>query len=101
MSRLPHPALPQRVQVMISSTIEDLSAEREAADHAIRHFQFERFRSETMTSIPRSPREVCEAMARTCDVQVLLIGARYGWIIPELAISVTERECQFSRARDP
>lgn len=85
---------------MISSTIDDLGPEREAVDRVINEFEFERFRSESLPSISRAPREVCEDMARDCDLQILLIGERYGWVIPDLGMSVTEREYDVARASD-
>lgn len=85
---------------MISSTIEDLRDERQAADEAVRHFQFERFRSETLGSLSRSPEEVCDEMAKECDLYILIIGERYGWVIPQLGISVTEREYNVARDCD-
>lgn len=87
--------------VMISSTVDDLSVEREVVDSAIRDFRFERFRSESMGSFSESPRAVCEAAARGCDVFVLIAGERYGWVIPDLAISVVEREFDVARAAQP
>lgn len=86
---------------MISSTIEDLKRERDAIDGAIRHFRLQRFRSEMLGSLARSPREVCEELARDCDLYVLIVGRRYGWIIPDLNVSVTEREYTAARDQDP
>jgi hypothetical protein len=86
---------------MISSTVEDLGPERGATDRAVRHFYFERFRSELMGSLALSSKEVCEAMARTCHVYILIAGFRYGWEIPGSAISVTELEYRTARQADP
>jgi hypothetical protein len=91
----------RRILVMISSTIDDLSTERDAVEGALKEFQFERFRSEAMGSLARSPQEVCEEAARECDVFILLLGPRYGWVIPELGISVVEREYEIARQTDP
>jgi hypothetical protein len=90
-----------RLKVMISSTIEDLINERETVDSAIRDFKFNRFRSETMESLSKSPRVVCDESARDCDIYILIIGERYGWIIPELGISVTEREYNIAKESNP
>jgi len=86
---------------MISSTVEDLAEERAAVERVIRDFHFERFRSESMGSFARSAREVCEQAARDCDVFVLLLGPRYGWVIPDLDISVVEREYDVARYHNP
>lgn len=86
---------------MISSTIEDLEIERSAVDRAIKQFYFQRFRSELIGSLAKSPRETCEEIARTCDVYILIVGQRYGWVIPELGISVTELEYRTATDADP
>ena len=85
---------------MISSTVDDLQAERQAIEDAIREFRFERFRSESMGSFARSAREVCDEAAASCDVFVLYLGPNYGWTIPELGISVVEREYDVARKQD-
>lgn len=89
------------LRIMISSTVEDLQAERAAAEAAIRERRFRRYRSESMPSIARPPKAVCETMARSCDAMVLILGERYGWTIPDLGISVTEFEFETARAADP
>jgi len=86
---------------MISSTVEDLAQERSAVDTAIRDFRFERFRSESMGSLSRSPEQVCDEMAMECDLFILIIGEKYGWIIPHLDISVTELEFDVARKDNP
>jgi len=78
-----------------------LIEERSAVDEAIKEFRFERFRSENMGSIARSPQEVCDEMAEDCDLFILIVGARYGWVIPELNISVTEREYDIAKKNNP
>jgi hypothetical protein len=40
-------------------------------------------------------------MARDCDLYVLIVGARYGWIIPDLNTSVTEREYAIATSENP
>lgn len=90
-----------RLRIMISSTIEDLAQERAAVDSAIRDFRFERFRSESMGSLSRSPEQVCDEMAKECDLFILIVGEKYGWIIPHLSISVTEREFQVAKNDNP
>lgn len=86
---------------MISSTVEDLAQERAAVDTAIRNFRFERFRSESMGSLSRSPEQVCDEMAKECDLFILIVGEKYGWIIPNLNISVTEREFEVAKNDNP
>ncbi|MCW4048247.1 MAG: DUF4062 domain-containing protein, partial [Candidatus Bathyarchaeota archaeon] len=48
--------------------------------------------------ISRTPVDVCENLARECHLYVIIIGERYGWVIPRLDKSVTEREFEIARA---
>src|SRR5262249_1699536 len=57
---LPDPTVTRLV--MISSTVADLLAERDAAERAIKNLGLTRFRAETFPSLPHTPREVCAAM---------------------------------------
>lgn len=89
-----------RLKIMISSTVNDLMDERDAVEIAINNFRFHRFRSESMGSLSRSPQEVCDEMARECDIFILIVGESYGWVIPNLNISVTEREYNVAKETD-
>ena len=91
----------EKLKVMISSTVKDLEPERDAVDRAIRDFRFQSFRTESIGSISRSPVDVCENLARECDLYVIVIGERYGWVIPRLGKSVTEREFEIARTDNP
>jgi hypothetical protein len=94
------PDLSPTLRVMISSTVEDLGPERDAADQAIHGLKYERFRAETLGSLPHSPEMVCAYMAEKCDVFVLIIGERYGYEIKSKKQSVVEFEYEHARARD-
>lgn len=87
--------------VMISSTIRDLGPERDAVDSAIRHFRFQRFRAESLGSRARSSSVVCDEMAASCDLFILILGARYGAPLASTGISVTEREYDVAHRHDP
>jgi Domain of unknown function (DUF4062) len=84
--------------VMISSTIDDLGQEREAADRAIAGLGLTRFRAETFGSLPHTPRQVCAWMADRCDLFILITGERYGSI--EEGISVVQFEYEIARAQN-
>ncbi|MEM8556670.1 MAG: DUF4062 domain-containing protein [Bacteroidota bacterium] len=86
---------------MISSTVQDLREERKAVADAVGEIGLHRFRSETSGSVAASSYDVCVGMAENCDVMVLIIGERYGWVIPDLDISVTELEYNTARESDP
>lgn len=89
-----------RLRVMISSTIEDLGPEREVVDKAIRQLRFARYRAESMPTLCRPSREVCMQMAQRCDLFILILGQRYGYIIPDLGKSVTHYEYEIARLSD-
>ena len=84
--------------VMIASTVEDLKRERDAAEGAIVAMHLGRFRAEHLGSVALSARELCELMAKKCDICLLIIGERYGHIMEPEGISVVEFE--FRTARD-
>lgn len=85
---------------MISSTVADLREERKAVDDVIREFEYERFRSEAMGSIADSSERVCIGMAQKCDLMILLIGERYGYVDPAWGVSVTQKEFETAREQD-
>lgn len=87
--------------VMISSTVEDLTQERDAADRAILGLHLTRFRAETFGSRPHSPRTICAGMAEQCDIFILIVGERYGSIIEPERISVVEFEYGIARKQNP
>lgn|GEM_PF-2689245 len=88
------------LKVMISSTVEDLGPEREAADRAITGLKLTRFRAETLGSLPHSPEVICALMAEQCDIFILIIGERYGYEIKSRKISVVEFEYNIARKQN-
>jgi hypothetical protein len=82
-----------KIRVMISSTEKDLEEERGTVDSAIKDFHFERYRSEVMDSKSHTPKEVCDEMARNCDIFILVIGESYG--------RITEREFEIAKESNP
>ena len=96
----PPPDFLVTLRVMISSTVDDLVPERDAADRAIHALNYERFRAENIGSLPHSPAMVCEHMAAKCDIFVLIIGERYGYEIKSKKISVVEFEYEVACAQN-
>lgn len=86
------------LRVMISST-HDLRDEREAADIAIGELQLDRFRAETFGSVPHSPEVICELLAEQCDIFVLILGERYGYVMSD-GRSVVEFEYSVARKKN-
>lgn len=88
------------LKVMISSTVDDLGPEREAADRAISGLKLDRFRAENLGSFPHPPEMICAFMAEQCDIFVLIIGERYGYEIKSRKKSVVEFEYDVARAQN-
>ena len=88
------------LKVMISSTVEDLGPEREAADRAITGLKLTRFRAETLGSFPNSPEVICALMAEQCHIFILIIGERYGYEIKSRKKSVVEFEYDVARKQN-
>mgnify|MGYP000030778101 CR=1 FL=1 len=81
------------LNIFVSGTIQDQRAERAAVEDAIHSLHLDATRAETQYSSERSPRAECLKMVRECDVYLgVYTQTRYGWIIPEDNISVTELE---------
>jgi hypothetical protein len=69
--------------VFISSTIEDLKPYREAAAKAARRAGFLAVLSEDFpASQHRRVHELCRERVGKCEVLVVLVGHRYGWVPP-------------------
>jgi hypothetical protein len=88
------------LEVMISSTVEDLQHEREAAERAISSLRLAGLRAETIVSLSHAPIKVCELLAKRCDIFVLILGERYGYVIQPENISVVEFEFRNARAQN-
>jgi hypothetical protein len=88
-------------RVMISSTVEDLVQEREAAERAILGLGLTRLRAEKLGSTPQPPQVICALLAEQCDLFVQILGERYGYIIKSEGISVIEFEYEIARAQNP
>jgi hypothetical protein len=89
------------LRVMISSTVSDLTPEREAAEKAIRELQLDGIRAETFGSLSGTPMENCALWAEQCDIFLLIIGKNYGSIIESKGISVVRFEYQTAHAQNP
>ncbi|MGA7239733.1 MAG: DUF4062 domain-containing protein [Bryobacteraceae bacterium] len=85
--------------VFISSTSKDLAAHRDAAARAARQAGFEDVRMEDFEARSRKPPyAACMEKVRECDVLVVIVAHRYGWV-PEdqpdkQAKSITWLECE-------
>jgi tetratricopeptide (TPR) repeat protein len=90
-----------RLRVLISSTQNELKAERDAVEAVVADLGCECVRAETHAAPGLSPEEACREMARTCDAYVGIFGGRYGFTVPNLGCSATEMEYREARLTDP
>jgi len=78
--------------VFVCSTFSDLSEEREGVLDAIRRLKLEHDSMEFFGARAEQPIETCLQEVRASDVLVVIVGHRYGSIVPDLGISYSEAE---------
>ena len=86
----------RRLRVFVSSTLEELAAERSAVRAAITVLRLSPIMFE-LGSRAHPPRELYRAYLAQSDVFVGIYGERYGWIAPDMPISGLEDEFELSR----
>ena len=87
----------QRVRVFISSTLEELAAERAAARRAIARLQLVPVWYESGAR-PHPPRPMYRAYLKQSQVFVGIYWQRYGWVAPGMEISGLEDEYRLAAA---
>src|SRR5918997_5210492 len=88
----------RRLRVFVSSTLEELAAERAAVRAAIRRLRLTPVMFE-LGSRAHPPRELYRAYLEQSDVFVGIYGERYGWIGPDMDISGLEDEYELSTGK--
>jgi predicted ATPase len=83
----------QRVRVFISSTLDELAAERAAAREAITQLRLTPVLFESGAR-PYPPRELYRAYLAQSDIFIGLYWQRYGWVAPTMQVSGLEDEYQ-------
>lgn len=78
--------------VFVCSTFSDLSQEREGVLDAIRRLQLQHDSMEFFGARAAQPIETCLKEVRASDVLVVIVGHRYGSIVPDLGVSYSEAE---------
>lgn len=78
--------------VFLCSTYSDLSAERTAVLETIRNLQLQHDSMEFFGARPAQPIETCLEEVRSSDVLIVIVGYKYGSLVPGAAISFTEAE---------
>ena len=72
-----------KLRIFISSTMKDLANERSQVRDKLLSFNFEPVNAENLSSSPDTSWDALEQEIRSCNVFVLLLGERYGWIPTE------------------
>lgn len=80
------------VVVFVCSTYADLASERDAVLDAIRRLQLQHHAMEFFGAHANQPLETCLAEVRRSNMLVVIVGHRYGSLVPELGISFSEAE---------
>lgn len=78
--------------VFLCSTYADLSEERDRVLDAVRRLQLQHDSMEFFGARANLPIESCLAEVRRSDVLVVVVGHRYGSLVPELGVSFSEAE---------
>ena len=88
----------QRVRVFISSTLEELAAERAAARRAVGRLHLVPVWYESGAR-PHPPRSMYRAYLEQSQVFVGIYWQRYGWVAPEMEISGLEDEYRLAAGK--
>src|SRR2546425_639932 len=84
--------IPPKPVIFISSTIEDLKAERKAAYDAVYKIKcIPRMSEYTFEAVSKGSITTCIDEVKSSDFYILILGGRYGWELPN-GISITEFE---------
>src|SRR5499427_8856480 len=88
----------QRLRVFVSSTLQELSAERAAVSEAVRAIRLTPVMFE-LGARPYPPRDLYRAYLAQSDVFVGLYWQRYGWVAPDMDVSGLEDEERLSAGK--
>lgn len=80
--------------VFVCSTFADLTEEREAVLNAIRRLKLQHDSMEFFGARAGQPIETCLEEVRKSDILVVIVGHRYGSLVPDIGISYSEAEYQ-------
>lgn len=84
--------MPASLTVFVCSTFSDLSQEREGVLDAISRLKLQHDAMEFFGARAEQPIETCLQEVRASDVLVVIVGHRYGSVVPDLGISYSEAE---------
>ena len=90
----------RKFSIFISSTYEDLKAERQALVGVALENNLIPVGMEQFHAAPTSQWNVITKMIDECDFYLLVIGGRYGTIDEETGISYTEKEYNYAKTKE-
>jgi hypothetical protein len=82
----------RNLTIFVCSTFADLAEEREAVLDAVRKLQLQHDSMEFFGARPGMPIKTCLAEVRASDILVVIVGHRYGSLVPGLGVSFSEAE---------
>jgi hypothetical protein len=88
----------QRVRVFVSSTLEELAAERQTVAAAITQLRLTPVLFE-LGARPYPPRDLYRAYLEQSDIFVGIYAASYGWVGPGMEVSGLEDEYRLSAGK--
>ncbi len=95
----PHIRTPdQRLRVFVSSTLQEVAAERAAAREAITHLRLAPVMFE-LGARPHPPKDLYRAYLDQSDIFIGIYWQKYGWVAPDMDISGLEDEWRLSGDR--
>jgi len=95
----PHIRTPdQRLRVFVSSTLQEVAAERVAAREAITHLRLAPVMFE-LGARPHPPKDLYRAYLDQSDIFIGIYWQKYGWVAPDMPISGLEDEWRLAGDR--
>jgi len=82
----------KKLTAFLCSPYNDLRQERSAVLDALRQLQVDHESMEFFGARVETPLEVCLQQVRASDIIIVIIGHRYGTVVPDLGISFAEAE---------
>lgn len=89
--------MPKPLTIFLCSTYTDLADERQRILDAVRRLQLQHDSMEFFGARADLPIETCLTEVRRSDILVVVVGHRYGSLVPELGISFSEAEYREGR----
>jgi uncharacterized protein DUF4062 len=86
------PTTRKRLRVFLCSTKFDLDLERKGVSKVIQFSRHDELAMELFGAQPTAPIDTCLSYVARCDLMIVIIGFRYGSIVPRMRISFSEAE---------